>query len=108
MSILLPKPIMEYFAAEKSDAANFVKCFTDNAVVKDNHETYTGSTEIFAWKNNFSSKYTFTSTPISITEESGKFIVICHVVGNFSGSPIDMQYIFQLSDDLISSLEILA
>ncbi len=43
MSLDLPKPIDAYFTADRDDHEAVVRCFTDNAVVKDEGHTYNGS-----------------------------------------------------------------
>jgi hypothetical protein len=39
MSLDLPKPIDAYFAADKGDIETIARCFTENAVVKDEGHT---------------------------------------------------------------------
>ncbi|MDZ7892790.1 MAG: nuclear transport factor 2 family protein [Rhodoferax sp.] len=43
-------PIDQYFAADQSDPDAFTRCFTANAVVKDEGHTYTGLAAIQQWK----------------------------------------------------------
>jgi hypothetical protein len=106
MSIQLPKPIIDYFTADQVNATTLVQCFTENAVVKDEKHTYTGSAEIHLWKDSTASKYQYTTTPFSIIEDSGKTIVTSLLACDFPGSPIDLRYIFELEGDKISTLEI--
>ncbi|KAF1005278.1 MAG: hypothetical protein E5299_02271 [Burkholderia gladioli] len=53
-----------------------------------------------------STKYDYTSEPISVDGNGTKFVVTAHVVGNFPGSPVDLRYVFVLKDNAIARLEI--
>lgn len=107
MPLILPAPIAAYFAADRRDGAAVADCFAQKAVVKDEGRTYTGIAEIKRWKENSSSKYEYTSEPISSESKDGFVIVTSYLTGNFPGSPIDLRYFFRLDGDKIGSLEIL-
>ena len=106
MSLDLPKSIDAYFAADRGDREAVARCFTDNAVVKDEGHTYSGIAAIKQWKMASSKKYTYTSEPFACEDEEGKTIVTSRLTGNFPGSPIDLRYVFGLEGDKIASLEI--
>lgn len=106
MSIDLPKPIAAYFIADKADGEAFARCFTENAIVKDEGRTYHGRGAITKWKAAASGKYQYTSEPFAAEARDGKTIVASHVAGNFPGSPVDLQYFFEVDGDKIASLEI--
>lgn len=103
----LPPPIAVYFAADRSDAAAVVACFTDDAVVKDEGKTHRGKGEITAWKTGTSTRYSYTSTPVAIAEQDGKTVITCHLVGNFPGGEIDLRHFFGIEGDKIAFLEII-
>ena len=105
-SFNLPKPIAAYFAADKGDSETLSRCFTENAVVKDEGHTYKGRAAINKWKTDASTKYEYTSEPFACEQKHGKFIVASHVAGNFPGSPIDLRFSFKLAGDKIESLEV--
>ena len=108
MSIDLPTPIAAYFATDKKGNAQGVsECFTQDAVVMDEGNTYTGRDAIRQWMANASTKYTYTVEPFSLTVEGGKTVVSSHLVGNFPGSPVDLRYFFILEGDKIAKLEII-
>ena len=107
MSINLPKPIDAYFAADRGDSEALARCFSNNAVVKDEGHTYKGLAAIKQWKTDSSSKYTYTSTPFACEERDGKTIVTSRLTGNFPGSPVDLRFFFGLEDDKIAFLEII-
>lgn len=106
MSINLPNPIDAYFAADKHDSEAVARCFTENAVVKDEGHTYSGLAAIKQWKTDSSKKYAYTSEPFACEDKEGKTIVTSRVTGNFPGSPVDLRYSFRLDGSKIASLEI--
>jgi hypothetical protein len=103
----LPKPIAAYFAADKMDAAAVSRCFTENAIVKDEGHTYTGIAEITRWKTEASKKYKYTCEPIACAPEGGRTVVTCTLTGNFPGSPVDLRFFFELAGEKVASLEII-
>lgn len=108
MTITLPKPIADYFAADQGvDAGAIAACFTPAAIVQDEGHTYAGREAIRRWKDESSAKYTYTAEPISIANEDGRTVVTSHLVGDFPGSPVDLRYLFVLADDKIAELEVI-
>lgn len=105
--LTLPEPIAAYFAAEHHPEA-LARCFTAQAVMKDDGHTYTGVDAIKAFMAEASAKYGATSVPFSVEREDGFQLVRANVTGNFPGSPIVLSYRFRLERGLISSLEITA
>lgn len=71
MTPLLPGPIASYFAANGRDGAAVADCFAPDAVVRDEGHTYAGIAEIRRWKEAASSKYEYTSEPVSSESEDG-------------------------------------
>jgi hypothetical protein len=107
MGILLPKPIEIYFASENlHDAAALDTCFAADAIVRDERQTIEGLAAIKAWRIGTGKKYDHTIEPLAIAERDGKVIVTGKVSGNFPGSPINLDHVFQLENDRIVSLEI--
>jgi hypothetical protein len=106
MSLNLPEPITAYFAADKLDGEAVARCFTPDATVKDERQTYSGPAAIRQWKADASAKYHYTCEPMRAAQENGMTVVTCHLTGTFPGSPIDLRYFFRLERGKISSLEI--
>ncbi|WP_130617429.1 nuclear transport factor 2 family protein [Dyella amyloliquefaciens] len=103
----LPKPIGDYFAADRfKDAEVVSQCFTEDSIVVDEGHTYKGRAAIKRWKEESSTKYQYTSTPFAIAEDGDKIVVTSHLVGTFPGSPVDLRYIFALQGDKVAGLEI--
>lgn len=107
-SLTLPKPIEAYFTADRGAGGEAVaQCFTDNAIVKDEGQTYNGLSAIKQWKIDSSAKYIYTSTPFACEEKDGVTMVTSRVEGNFPGSPVDLRYFFTLEGTKIASLEVI-
>jgi len=108
VSIEMPGAIAAYFDNDrKGNATAIAECFTQDAIVIDEGNTYTGHDAIRKWMANASTKYTYTVEPFSIEEEDGKTVVGSHLVGNFPGSPVDLRYFFVIDGDKIAKLEII-
>jgi len=104
----LPKAITAYFAAdEEREGETVSRCFTEDAIVKDEGQIYHSRSEIRQWKESTSEKYQYTSEPFACENRGGKTIVTSHLSGDFPGSPVDLRYFFQLEGDKIASLEII-
>jgi SnoaL-like protein len=107
MDIHLPKPIEIYFtSANLHDPAAIDLCFASDATVRDERRTIEGIAAIKAWRIETGKKYSHTVEPLAIAERGGKVIVTGKVTGNFPGSPINLDHVFQLENDRIVSLEI--
>jgi aryl-alcohol dehydrogenase-like predicted oxidoreductase len=107
MNITLPEPIAAYFASDKLDAAAVARCFTNNAVVKDEGRTHIGLSAIKQWKAETSTKYIYTCEPFRIERSNGMTVVSCHLEGNFPGGQADLRFFFQLERGKIVNLEII-
>jgi SnoaL-like domain len=106
MTLNFAEPIAAYFATERSEPETVVRCFTNDAVVKDEGETYEALDAIRRWRQEAAAKYTFTCEPLRSAQANGKTIVTCRLEGTFPGSPIDLRFIFGLERGKIASLEI--
>lgn len=109
MTIELPTPIAAYFATDKEgDPQALSECFTQDATVIDEGNTYRGRDAIRDWMAHASKQYTYTAEPFALAQESEGIVVTSHLVGNFPGSPVDLNYRFVLEGDMIARLEIVA
>jgi hypothetical protein len=107
--IKLPAPIATYIAvANRGDTKALAECFAENAVVRDEGQTITGLIAIKQWMAETKRKYQHTIEPIALAEEESKTIVTNRLAGNFPGSPIELEFVFTLDADRITSLEILS
>jgi hypothetical protein len=104
--LILPEPIAAYFDADKRDVEAVSRCFTKQAIVKDEGQTHAGLEAIKAWKTAASTKYSYTSEPFAVERKDGRYIVASRLTGNFPGSPVDLRFAFRLDRGKIVLLEI--
>ena len=103
----LPTPIAIYIAAEnRGDAEALAECFAENAVVRDESQTIEGLAAIKQWKAETKRKYQHTIEPLASAQKNDKTVVTNRLTGNFPGSPIELEFVFTLDRDKITSLEI--
>jgi hypothetical protein len=106
INMQLPEPIAEYFDADERDGESVARCFTKQAVVKDEGQTHCGRLAIKMWKIESSAKYSYTSEPFAMEQKDGRYIVTGRLTGNFPGSPVDLRFDFRLERGKIAFLEI--
>ncbi len=106
MNLNLPEPIAAYFAADKLDGEAVARCFTKDAIVRDEGHTYAGVAAIRQWKADASAKYDYVCDPIRSEQKDGMTVVTCHLTGTFPGGAIDLRYCFRLERGKIAQLEI--
>ncbi len=92
---------------DKLDGEAVARCFTNDAVVKDEGRTYTGLEAIKRWRAEVSTKYTYTSEPFALEQRGGITVVTSRLTGNFPGSPVDLRFFFCLERGKIAALEIM-
>lgn len=109
MTITLPGPIAAYYAADPLKSSDVAACFAQDAVVIDESRTYPGRAEIEAWATETLGRYAnLVVTPTAVVTRGDRTIVTAHVSGDFPGSPVDLDYAFDLAGDEIARLEITA
>lgn len=99
--------VTAYFAAINArDFASAAACFAPDARVHDESRDYVGQGEIRVWIEETTRKYDHHLAPGTITPRDGKNIVTTLVTGNFPGSPVELDFVFTVTGEGISSLEI--
>lgn len=107
MPITLGLPIADYIAADNTgDARRFGQCFVEDAIVRDEGHTYRGRIAIERWNTESRARYQHRIQPIAAKEADGKTIVTMRLAGRFPGSPVDVDFAFQLADGKIVGLGI--
>ena len=107
MSIDLPPPIAIYIAAEnRGDTEALAQCFAEDAVVRDEGQTIEGLAAIKHWKAETRKKYQHTIEPLACTQKDDETIVTNRLIGNFPGSPIELEFVFTLHRNKIAALDI--
>jgi hypothetical protein len=107
MTLSLPEPVANYFAADMAgDSSALARCFTADGVVRDEGGTFSGIAAIQQWNTQAKAKYHYTVEPLSVNARDGDIVVIGRVAGDFPGSPITLQHVFRVAGHKIVSLEI--
>jgi hypothetical protein len=103
----LPEPLPEYFrAANEGNAEEGTACFAEEAVVQDEDQEHRGHAAIRAWIEETTAKYSPHVVPRFVTDDGKNTIVTALVAGIFPGSPIELEYCFQIRRGRIVRLEI--
>ncbi|WP_244140509.1 nuclear transport factor 2 family protein [Burkholderia sp. BCC1047] len=107
MTLLLPDPVPAYFEfSNGSPMRRAAHCFTPDAVVVDEDRTYRGHHAIESWKRESREKFEFAVEPADVSRDGDRVTVRARVVGNFPGSPVLLDHVFDLAGHKITSLEI--
>ena len=107
MTLSLPEPIANYFAADMAgDASALAQCFTADGAIQDEGGTFTGTAAIQQWNTQAKAKYHYSVEPLSVSARDSDVVVIGRVAGDFPGSPITLRYLFRVAGNKIVSLEI--
>ena len=105
--IELPKPIADYFEAQKSrDVEAQTRCFTDDALVHDEGQDYRGRDAIRSWKQRVQAKFEYDCDPLATTIDGSGHRVLVRLTGNFHGSPVELDHQFTFKNDKIAELVI--
>ena len=107
MRTQLPTSVAAYFRI--SSGTNFSElknCFTDNAVVRDEDQKHQGYNAILDWLTKAKQQYNYKTEILDSKTHRNSIIVQTKVSGNFPGSPVELDHVFQLSGERIASLEI--
>ena len=107
MALNVPEPVAAFLAAEEAkDADVFSRCFTEDGTVHDEGRDYHGRNSIQQWKQEVDAKYRYVLQTVNAQTHGDKVVVRARLTGEFPESPVDLDYIFKLSNDKIASLEI--
>jgi hypothetical protein len=107
VDIALPAPIDIYFASENAhDPSAIDRCFAADAIVRDEGRTIKGVAAIKAWRVETGEKYHHTVEPLGLSLQGGRVVVLTITSGEFPGSPIRLEHIFEIDGERITSLEI--
>ena len=103
----LPPAVTGYVeAANRFDAGAAAGHFAADATVHDESHTYVGGGEIRAWIAATSRKYRPAFTVMRSAVNCDSVSLAIAVAGEFPGSPVTLDFEFQLRDGKISTLDI--
>ncbi|MCV3207976.1 nuclear transport factor 2 family protein [Mesorhizobium sp. YC-39] len=107
MTVTLPRPLADYFAAKnRHDIDGMLVPFSSDAMVRDEGEIHQGTPAIRAWMEATTRKYQVTVEVADATANGDIWRVAGVVSGNFPGSPATLHYNFTLAGEQITRLEI--
>ena len=107
MLLPLPEPIELFISSESThDLVALAACFAAHATVRDEGQTVQGLEAIKAWRLETRKKYRHTVEPVGINARDGNTVVTAKLTGEFPGSPIALDFAFNLEDGKIAALEI--
>lgn len=94
-----PEAVRAYLTLTNgTDHGSALVTFAENAHVTDDGHTYRGAREISSWLTKTASEFTYTTTSLKARATNDTTTVTCRVEGNFPGSPITLDYDFQLDE----------
>jgi ketosteroid isomerase-like protein len=104
----MPESVTRYLdVAAEGDIATLLGCFTSDAVVHDEGQTFHGHDEIRRWRETVTSRFTYTVTVLGSEEVSpDEWVVRVRLDGNFPGGTARLRFRLTLRDGLISQLTI--
>lgn len=103
----LPKVIADLVKAQDNhDSVAYANCFYETAVVFDEGKTYNGRTEIERWISNSNEKYKTVKKPLEYNVFDTESVLTAEVSGTFDGSPVVLQYHFEIINGQIQSLKV--
>lgn len=106
-SVSLPAPIAAYWvAANAGHVDEAAAWFAPHAVVHDEHQQHATPEAIRAWIAGSTRKYSPIVVPLRVAQEKNAHHITARVSGNFSGSPLELDYLFVVENGKISSLTV--
>lgn len=107
MTLSLPESIATYFEVSNgADTDAITRCFTEGAFVVDEGQTHRGHKALQFWIQGTRKTFDYSVKPLEVFEKGAHLTVTAQVSGNFAGSPVRLDHVFQLAGDKIASLEI--
>lgn len=103
----LPKVISDLLTTQqKFDSKAYADCFSETAIVLDEGSMHKGHKEIQQWNEKTNLKYKTILDPIGFVTIGDANILTTKVSGSFEGSPIVLNYHFELKNGKIEGLKI--
>ena len=103
MTDTLPLAVVRYLAAKAP--TEIADCFTEDGMAVDERQIHRGRAEIRKWREE-TGKIGYRQEILSAEHDGNRAIVTCRLTGAFKGSPLELDYRFDLSGGLIAKLEI--
>lgn len=102
-----PDIITRYFQATNAGLTDEAcLCFSTDARVEDEGNTWSGREAIRNWLRETTDNYQPRSEPLHSEDKNGVTEVRARVSGNFPGSPVELDFQFTITGETISNLSI--
>ncbi|MBF4515833.1 nuclear transport factor 2 family protein [Flavobacterium sp. ANB] len=103
----LPKVITDLINAQNNfDSIAYTNCFSENAEVFDEGKTHNGKSNIQHWIEESNQKYRSVMKPLEYKENGISSVLSAECSGTFDGSPILLNFHFDIVDGQIESLKV--
>jgi hypothetical protein len=104
----LPTAVSTYLRGDDArDLATALLAFAPTATVHDHEDTYRGVEAIEQWMTSTWERFCYSVAPVSSEADGQDTVVVrTHLVGDFPGAEVDLDYRFTLAHDLIDDLRI--
>jgi hypothetical protein len=103
----LPNVITDLVNAQNSfDGVAYANCFSETAVAYDEGKTHNGRPEIRHWIEESNEKYKSVMKPLEYTENGTSSVLSAECSGTFPGSPIILNFHFEIIDGEIQHLKV--
>lgn len=103
----LPKVITDLINAQNNfDSVAYANCFAETAVMFDEGKNHTGRIEIERMIDESNKKYRSVMKPLDYSENGTSSVLSAECSGTFPGSPITLQFHFDIVDGQIQYLKV--
>lgn len=93
-------------AQNNYNSAAYGNCFSETATVFDEGDSCTGKDAIKQWFEKANEKYRTVMDPVECNETGSNWVLTTRISGTFAGSPIVLNYNFEIQNSLIQTLKI--
>jgi len=103
----LPKVIIDLVEAQNNfDSVAYANCFSETAEMSDEGKNHIGRVEIEKMIDKANKKYQSVMKPLEYTKNGSTGVLSAECSGTFPGSPIILQFHFELVDGQIQYLKV--
>jgi SnoaL-like domain len=105
--VTLPPAVANFLVADRAKDPDLVaRCFTNDALVRDEGKDYRGFDAIKAWSQGAFTKYQYVIEPLDATVATDTVNLHARLTGSFPNSPVELDFSFRLANEKIARLEI--
>jgi len=105
--IELPTVIQHYVNAQNEyNSTALSELFTADAIVSDEGKKHHGIAEIKKWNEYTNTKYRTVLEPLDLITAGEEVVLSTSISGNFEGSPVVLNFYFNIEDGKIRGLRI--